>query len=64
MTAHRVPCEPRDVFTVEARGGATLATIEWYPRWRKYVLSPESSAVFSADCLRELAAFIDEDGEP
>lgn len=56
MTVERVPAT-HDAFLIYDRGGHMLATIEWYARWRCYVLSPDSRAVFSAECLRELADF-------
>ena len=57
MTSEAVGTSPRDTYIIHAKDGSTLATVEWYPRWRQYVVDPERGAVFSADCLRDLATF-------
>ncbi len=54
----------RDAFLVYDRGGHLLATVEWYARWRCYVVSPDSRAVFSPECLRVLADFCERQEEP
>jgi len=60
MTAERVPCEPKDVWMICDRRGITLALVEWYPKWRKWALKEvEAGAVFSADCLASLAAWME-----
>lgn len=58
MTAEPVGMAPREVYTIHAKDGAALGYVEWYPRWRKYVFQPDQDAVFSADCLRDLATFL------
>ena len=50
---------PHEVYVIDSRAGDHLATVEWYPRWKRYVLSPEIGAVFSADCLSALVVFIE-----
>lgn len=57
MTAERLPCDPHDVWLVNDRRGALLATVEWYAPWRCYVMDPASGVVFNAECLAELARF-------
>lgn len=61
MTVERVPAS-HDAFLIYDRGGHVLATIEWYARWRCYVVSPDSLAVLSAECLRVLADFCEQQG--
>lgn len=36
-----------------------LAEVIYYGRWRQHVLSPFRQTVFSADCLRDIAAFLE-----
>lgn len=37
-----------------------LGLVEWNPRWREFVFSPVCGGViFSADCLREIAGFLE-----
>ena len=38
--------------------GDGLGTIEWYAHWRQYVISPFIHAVFSHDCLTDIANFM------
>jgi len=40
------------------RHSNTLATVEWYPRWKRYVLMPERGSVWSWDCLEAAAGWI------
>lgn len=41
-------------------GGAFLGTIEIERRWRQFVFVPSVNSMFSWDCLRDLALFLDE----
>jgi len=60
MTALRVPVNPHDCYLVRDRHRGDLCAIEWYPRWRRWVVQEvEPGAVFSADCLRDLAAALE-----
>src|SRR5262245_28668790 len=36
-----------------------VGEIRWYPNWRQYTFFPARHAVFSPDCLRDIAAFCD-----
>ena len=56
-------------FTVEAvddalyvvrnrRSREVIAEIEWYPKWRRWVLVPCEHTVWSTDCLRDIQHFI------
>lgn len=63
MTVERVPAS-HDAFLIYDRGGHVLATIEWYARWRCYVVSPDERAVLSAECLRVLADFCERQEPP
>jgi len=42
-----------------ARSRAPLGVIAWRSGWRQYVLEPELHTVWSAGCLRDVAAFLD-----
>lgn len=57
ITARAVGMAPHEAYTILSERGDTLGTVEWYPRWKQYIFDPEAGAVFSHDCLRELAAF-------
>jgi hypothetical protein len=39
--------------------GDIIATVEYDRRWREHVVCGESSAIYSAGCLRDLAVFLD-----
>lgn len=58
MTAKGVGMAPREVYTIHGRAGDALGTVEWYKPWKKYVFDPEIGAVFSSECLRDLADFL------
>jgi hypothetical protein len=40
-----------------------LGCIVWQAGWRRYVFCPRSSTVYDAGCLREIAAFIEQQME-
>lgn len=42
-----------------SKDGSHIGKIRWYGAWRKYVLCPASQTVWSADCLRDVAEFIE-----
>lgn len=53
------PSGKTSVFEVDDRHGGRLGYICWYPSWRRYCFYPSMEyTVFSADCLRDIAAFI------
>jgi hypothetical protein len=39
--------------------GSHIGVVKWRGGWRKYALFPESDTLWSADCLRDVANFID-----
>ena len=47
-----------DVVTKD--GGVVLGEIKWFGRWRKYSFYPKPETVYEQACLRDIAAFIDE----
>lgn len=59
MHAEHLGCESHEVYTIHAKDGSSLGYAELYPRWRGYVFSPESGAVFSHDCCLELSRFLE-----
>lgn len=40
------------------RSGSAIGTVLWESGWRQYVFYP-GTAIFSAGCLRDIAAFLD-----
>lgn len=63
LTAEKLPLNRATrktcIWSILGSDGVELGTVEWYPRWRQYCFMPHSYCVFSAGCLRELAAFLD-----
>lgn len=57
MTAYPISNGAREPWVVEDRDGHSIAYLEWYPRWRQYVMDAEPTAVFSHDCLTAIAGF-------
>ena len=50
---------PKGIFLIRnKRAGDILGKIEWYPRWRQYVVEFEEGTVWSQDCLADVRAFI------
>jgi len=39
---------------------AYLGTVKWFGRWRRYAFFPERETIFEPTCLRDLAAFCEE----
>lgn len=56
MTAQTVGAWPEEAYRV-ASCDELLGLIEWYPDWKQFVFVPEYGALFSCDCMRELATF-------
>jgi len=42
------------------RDKGILGGVEWYPQWKQFTFSASESSVFSADCLRDIADFLDQ----
>jgi hypothetical protein len=59
MSVRGIGMAPREAYTILSSTLDPLGTIEWYGRWRQYIFEPEIGAVFSADCLRDLAGFVE-----
>lgn len=59
MTARHVGMAPHEVYTIHDRNHHVLATVEWYWRWKQYIVQPEHDAVFSVECLRDLTTFLE-----
>lgn len=38
-------------------GGAELGFVKWWSHWRKYAFFPNDNTLFEQHCLREIAAF-------
>lgn len=44
---------------INKRHDDLLAEITWYADWRRWVMSPNFDTVWSADCLRDIAGFME-----
>ena len=42
------------------RSGEALGMVQWHAPWRQYCYFPTQSAVYSAGCLADIQAFIEE----
>jgi hypothetical protein len=40
---------------------AHLGVVKWYATWRKYAFFPTSQTLYEQDCLRDIAAFIEDE---
>lgn len=40
-----------------------LGQIKWYNGWRRYIFEPEPCTVFSSDCMRSIAGFVDKQNQ-
>jgi len=59
------PSEKTKYFAVMMKGGPhgydeSLGVIKWHGPWRKYVFDPHVMTIYEQDCLRDIAAFLDE----
>ena len=55
-----VECFGETIWAVHAkRSGDLLGMIDWHTWWKCYVFQPSTSADFNAECLRDLAAFLE-----
>lgn len=43
------------------RHGDYLGCIVWYADWRCYTLEADETAVFNGECLRDIAAFMEDE---
>jgi hypothetical protein len=59
LSVRSVGVDP-EAWTVHARNGTTLGECNWYAPWKQYVFEAEPAAIFSSDCLSDLARFIAE----
>lgn len=50
---------PRWQITTSFDGG-DLGLVKFYPMWRKFVFFPSDGTLYEADCLRDIAAFCEE----
>jgi len=63
FTVEAKPQNPRRKtrdYCVVSRTGGCLAEIDFYASWRQHVLVPRSSTIWSAGCLADIQAFLDE----
>ncbi len=47
-------------WNVRTKGGEVpLGEIAWHARWRRYVFEPDAGTIYEEDCLRVIAAFVE-----
>ena len=44
---------------VTSNSGIHLGRVSWFAQWRRYAFQPIAETVFDANCLREIADFIE-----
>lgn len=44
---------------LNAKHGSDLGHVEWYGPWRRYTFTAAPGAIFDAECLREIAGFLE-----
>lgn len=42
------------------KGGGLLGTVGWYATWRRHCFQPVEGCVFDPECLRDIAAFMEQ----
>lgn len=45
---------------VNTNDGSDLGQVSWYGAWRKYVFFCDDASIWSPDCLRQVAQFVDD----
>ena len=57
-----VPRKAKDIWLcLNNKSDEKLAALEWYAPWRRYCVTDVlDNAVFDADCLRDIAHFLDQ----
>jgi hypothetical protein len=58
MTAVPLGITDRGEWEIHDRRSGLLGIVDYYPRWRRHVFTPERGSVFSPDCLAALAEFV------
>lgn len=58
MRARSLDITDRGEWEIIDRAGKVLGLVDYYPRWRAHIFTPEDGAVLSHDCLTALAAFV------
>ena len=46
---------------VANQGGDLLGNVQWDTGWRRYIFAPAEMTSFEQDCLRDIAAFIEDE---
>ena len=57
MTAHPLDITDRGEWEIRDKRGAVLGLVDYYPRWKQHVFTPERGVVMSWDCLAALSGF-------
>lgn len=51
----------KQVWTCYAnKSSDTLGTVLWYPSWKQYCVQFNDDAIFSTDCLTDIADFLEQ----
>ncbi len=64
MTAHFLAITDRGEWEIRDKRGAVLGLVDYYPRWKQHVFTPERGVVLSWDCLAALSRFCKEPPTP
>lgn len=57
----RSPSGKTAVYFVNAKQGGQLGMVKWFGRWRCYAFFPLGDTVFERVCLRDIAAFCEQE---
>jgi len=44
---------------INNRSGAAIACVNWYPAWKRYVMTVDTPAAFDMGCLQDIIKFIE-----
>ena len=45
-------------YCLNNKSGYQLGIVEYYPKWKQYVFTPDTDTCFSVDCLSDIINFI------
>ena len=57
---HRAANGPKRFRVQNKHDFSFLGDIRWYSKWRKYAFYPRADTLFEHECLRDIAAFCEE----
>lgn len=63
MTLQHSQRKTKTFYVVSRVGGDRLGEIKWHGPWRRYVFQPLGPSIYDANCLKDIAKFIDNEME-